>query len=391
MTPAVSGQCAAAETPLDSGHDPIVRITCALVDIPIRRLHKLSSLATAEQNYVVVQVATRDGLTGIGEASTLGGPRWAEETAESIAAVIDRYIAPEIVGMPAQAINAIRLRMAQTAKRNNAAKNAIECALFDIAARRLGIPLHALFGGAVRDRIRVAWALASGDAGQEIEEAEEKLSQRRHDLFKIKMGALDGKADKARIARIAAAIGDRADLIVDANQGWDEPAAVNILEHLSGCGIALVEQPLPAGNIAGAARLRARSPIPIMADESIFSPQEALAVVQAGAADVISLKMVKHGGPVGTRQVAAIAEAGGLGLYGGCLLESSIGAAAHLHLFASLDNLQWHCEHFGPQMLVDEIVAEPLVYENCAVLLPPGPGCGIRIDEDKMRHYRRKG
>lgn len=370
--------------------DIVERIECTIVDIPIKRLHKLSSLATAEQNYVIVRIETREGVVGIGEASTLGGPRWSEETAESIAAVIDRYIAPAIVGKPVDGINAISAIMDKTAKRNNAAKSAIECALFDIISQHLGVPMHRLFGGAMRDRIRVAWTLASGDPGQEIEEAKEKLEARRHNLFKIKMGALDLATDSARITKLAGALGAHADLIVDANEGWDEPAAHRLLDQFDDLGIALVEQPLGAWDIEGAVRLKSRSRVPIMVDEGVFSPHDALAVARAGAADVVSLKLVKHGGPTGARKIAAIAEAGGLSLYGGCLLESSIGAAAHLHFFASLEKLQWHCEHFGPQILVDEIVTHPIVYDDFCAVVPDGPGAGVEIDPDKLRHYRRK-
>ncbi len=108
------------------------------------------------------------------------------------------------------------------------------------------------------------------------------------------------------------------------------------------------------------ARLRARSTVPLMADECVFSSHDMLDVVRAGAADVVSLKLVKHGGLLATRDVAAVAQAAGIGLYGGCLLESSIGAAAHLQVFAGLQDLAWGCEHFGPQILTGDLVTEPL-------------------------------
>jgi muconate cycloisomerase len=114
-----------------------------------------------------------------------------------------------------------------------------------------------------------------------------------------------------------------------------------------------------------------------------------LAVAQAAAADVVSLKLVKHGGLLGTRKVAAVAEAAGIGLYGGCLLESSIGAAAHLQVFATLRELGWGCEHFGPQILTDDLVTEPLRFADFHVHLPDGPGIGVELDRDKLRRYAR--
>ena len=115
-----------------------------------------------------------------------------------------------------------------------------------------------------------------------------------------------------------------------------------------------------------------------------------LDVAQSAAADVVSLKLVKHAGMLALRNVAAIAEAAGIGLYGGCLLESSVGAAAHLHAFAGLGSLDWGCEHFGPQILIDDLVQEPLHFADFHIHLPVGPGIGVALDHDKLSHYARQ-
>jgi muconate cycloisomerase len=279
--------------------------------------------------------------------------------------------------------------MDAAAKRNNAAKAAVETALLDAVGKTLGVPASLLLGGAVRDRVPVLWTLASGDPEQEIEEAEKKLAARLHDTFKVKIGAQSPEADMARLRRLAGALDGRASLIVDANQAWDETVAARCLPVLAELGVRLVEQPLPAWNIAGMARLRARSAVPLMADECVFTAHDMLAVAGAAAADVVSLKLVKHGGLIGTRKVAAVAEAAGIGLYGGCLLESSIGAAAHLQVFAGLRELAWGCEHFGPQILTDDLATEPLRFADFHVHLPTGPGIGVTLDQDKLRRYAR--
>jgi muconate cycloisomerase len=369
----------------------IAEVLTAIVDIPTRRPHKLSSLSTSEQNYVLVRVRTGDGVEGIGEAATLGGPRWSEESVEAIKANIDTYLAPAILGERADLFELLGARMDQAAKRNNAAKSAVESALFDAVGKTLGVSAATLLGGAVRDRIRVLWTLASGDPEQEVAEAEEKLALRRHNIFKVKLGAQTPRADMKRMERIASALEGRAELIVDANQGWSETVARRCLDQMDGMGVTLVEQPLPAWDLAGMARLRAACKIPLMADESIFSPDDAFAVGRAGAADVVSLKLVKHGGLLGTRKVAAVCEAAGIGLYGGCLLESSVGAAAHLQVFSTLRRLDWHCEHFGPQILSDDLLIDPVAYDAFDVLVPQGHGLGITLDEDKVRQYTRKG
>jgi muconate cycloisomerase len=367
----------------------VAEVRATIVDVPTVRRHKLSRLSVTAQSYVIVEIRLANGASGIGEAATLGGPRWSEESVEGIKAVIDAHLAPAILGLDASRFEAAASAMDAAAKRNNAAKGAIESALFDAVGKTLGVPAVQLLGGTVREAIPVYWTLASGDPAQEVEEAESKLSGRLHDRFKIKIGAQPLAADLARLGRLAAALGDRATLIVDANQAWDEAAAQRAMPALAELGVALVEQPLPAWNVEGMARVRQRSEVPIMADECVFDAHDALRVAATGAADVLSLKIVKHGGLLGVHRVAAVAEAGGLSLYGGCLLESSIGAAAHLHAFAGLRSLAWGCEHFGPHILTEDLATKPLGIADYQIHLPTGPGLGVTLDPEKMRRFAR--
>jgi len=366
-------------------------ITSTIVDVPTVRKHKLSQTSVTAQNYVLVQLRLANGAEGIGEAATLGGPRWSEESVEAMKANIDAYLAPALTGSRADKFEAAGKRMDDAAKRNNAAKAAIETALFDAVGKTLGLPAAALLGGAVRDSLPVLWTLASGDPVQEIDEAERKLEARLHRTFKVKIGALAPEADMARMTQLARALEGRAELIVDANQAWDETVTARCLPILKELGIKLVEQPVPAWNIAGMARLRARPDTPpLLADECVFDAHDMLQVGAAAAADAISLKLVKHGGLLGTKRVAAVAEAAGIGLYGGCLLESSVGAAAHMQVFSTFREMAWGCEHFGPQILTGEYVTEPLRFADFHVHLPAGPGIGVTLDPDKLRHYARQ-
>jgi muconate cycloisomerase len=368
----------------DLSRDLVVReVTSHIVDVPTVRQHKLSSTSVTAQNYVIVRLRLANGIEGIGEASTLGGPRWSEESVEAMKANIDAYLAPAVVGQRADRFEAAGMRMDQAAKRNNAAKAAVETALFDAVGKTLGLPASALLGGAVRDRIPVLWTLASGDPAQEVEEAERKLEARLHRTFKVKIGAQAPEADMARMRHLARALEGRAELIVDANQAWDETVSIRCLPQLADMGVRLVEQPVPAWNLGAMARLRARPGTPpLLADECVFDHHDMLSVAGAAAADAVSLKLVKHAGLIGLRKVAAVAEAAGIELYGGCLLESSVGAAAHLQVFATLRELEWGCEHFGPQILIDDLVTEPLRFEDFAIHLPAEPGIGVLLDED---------
>lgn len=368
----------------------ISEIKSTIVDVPTVRKHKLSSLSVTAQSYVIVELRLGNGVIGIGEAATLGGPRWSEESVESIKATIDTYLAPALIGSAADRFEAARVRMDEAAKRNNAAKGAIDSALFDAVGKTLGVRSVQLLGGIVRESVPVLWTLASGDPAQEIDEAERKIAAGLHNTFKVKIGAQTPEADVARMRRLAGALEGRASLIVDANQAWDETTSLRCLPILAEIGVTLIEQPLPAWNIAGMARLRTRSTVPLMADECVFSTHDMLDVARAGAADVVSLKLVKHGGLLAMREVASVARAAGIGLYGGCLLESSIGAAAHLQVFAGLRDLAWGCEHFGPQILTGDLVTEPLRFADFHIHLPTGPGIGVTLDQDKLRRYARQ-
>lgn len=375
----------------DLGKDLAVRsITSTIVRAPTTRQHRLSKLAVTYQEYVIVQLKLDNGVVGLGEAATLGGPRWAEESVESIKSVIDRYLGPAVIGERADGFERMGLLMAGAASRNYAAKAAIDSALYDAVGKTLDLPASALLGGQVRDRFPVIWALASGDAGQEIEEAKDKLARREHKTFKIKVGFQPPAQEIKRLQQIRAALGPEPGIIVDVNQAWSEATAMRLLPALIELDVCLIEQPLAASNIAGMARLAKRLPVPLMVDEAAFTLQEIAHAGTIGAGSVLSLKLVKSGGMAELKRAAGVASAVGMELYGGCLLESSIGAAAHLSVFSTLPVLHWGTEHFGPRILKQDLVVNPIRFEEFEVILPSGPGLGIELDTDSFNALARK-
>ncbi|MBR0800372.1 mandelate racemase [Bradyrhizobium jicamae] len=365
-------------------------VRATIVDAPTRRRHKLSNTEVTHQGYVLVRILLDNGVSGIGEASTLGGPRWAEESVESIHAAVMNYLAPALQGQSALYFEANAIRMSKAASRNFAAKGAVESALLDAAGKTLGLPASALLGGAVRERMEVIWALASGDSGQELEEAREKLRHREHRQFKIKFGFNRPQADLIRLQALRSGLGDDVRLIVDVNQGWTESECIRFMPALEELDVALVEQPVSALQLEAMARVARRSSIPLLVDEAAFAKEEIARAASMGCGSVYSLKLVKSGGLFEMKRAAAVAAAHGLELYGGCLLESSIGAAAHLAAFATLPRLEWGTEHFGPRILVEDLVTNPIRFDEFEICVPDGPGLGVEIDEDKVRAYARK-
>lgn len=366
-------------------------ITTRILDVPTRRQHRLSNTAVTAQNYVHVEVLFENGVRGHGEASTLGGPRWAEESVEAIKVNIDTYLAPALIGQPGCGVEAATARLDQAAKRNFAAKSALNAALLDALGRTLGVSAAHLLGGAVRNRFPAIWALASGDAGQEVEEAQAKIEARQFRRFKVKLGFAGIREDLDRLARLRRDLPTETEIIVDVNQGWSEADCLRWLPAFAALEVALVEQPLDAGDMEGMGRVSKASPIPLMLDEAVFTTHEARRGVAMGAGRVLSLKLCKHGSAQALQRIAGIALSGGMELYGGCLLESSLGAAAHLAVFSTLPHLHWGCEHFGPLILYQDTTSESLIYDDFDVLLPDGPGLGVAPDPERIAAFERKG
>lgn len=185
-------------------------IETVLVDIPTTRVHHLSFGAITTQNYVIVRVRDDEGRVGLGEASTIGGPAWAEESTETIKGIIDQYLTPHLLGRDPRDLQALSALMDRLVRGNRFAKAAVEMALLDLAARALDLPAHRLLGGRVHERIDLAWTLASGDTDADIDEGEAKLAARAHHIFKLKIGAGDPDEDVRHAARIARHFAGRA-------------------------------------------------------------------------------------------------------------------------------------------------------------------------------------
>ncbi len=367
----------------------IESIDTLIVDLPTLRPHKLAMHTMQNQTLVIIRLRCADGIEGIGEATTIGGLSYGNESPDSIKINIDRHFAPLLIGQDASNINAAMLRLERSIRGNTFAKSGIESALLDALGKRLNLPVSELLGGRVRDALPVAWTLASGNTEQDIAEAEKMLDLRRHRIFKLKIGAGEVGRDLAHVIAIKKALGERASVRVDVNQAWDEAVALRACKVLGDNGIDLIEQPISRNNRSGMARLNLSSPAPIMADESIECVEDAFNLAREGAASVFALKIAKNGGPRAVLRTAAIAEAAGIGLYGGTMLEGGIGTLASAHAFLTLNKLAWDTELFGPLLLTEDILTEPPVYRDFALHVSTAPGLGLTIDEERLAFFRR--
>lgn len=361
-----------------------------IVDVPTIRPHVLAMATMHSQTMVIVRLTDSDGVEGMGEGTTIGGLSYGEESPESIKSAIDTYIVPVLKTCDIAQVGAAMAKVARCVRGNHFAKCAVETALLDMAGKRLGVPVSELIGGGrVRDEMPVAWTLASGDTARDIAEGEEMLSLRRHRIFKLKIGKRDVRADVAHVGAICKALGDRASVRVDVNQNWSEAQAKLGMAMLQDVGCDLVEQPIAGDDIAAMTRLATTRGVPLMADEALHGPRTALRIAAAGAAGVFALKIAQSGGLFATAEVAAIGTAAGIGLYGGTMLEGGVGTAASAHVFATVPELAWGTELFGPLLQTEEILTQPLGYGDFALKVPTGPGLGIALDPDKIAFFRR--
>ncbi|MFL6251853.1 MAG: muconate cycloisomerase family protein [Actinomycetes bacterium] len=374
---------------MTAGGPRIETVSTTLVDLPLHRPHQFRDSTMDVQAVLLVRVATGDGVVGVGEGVVPGGPWWGGESVETMQVVVDRYLAPLAVGADLGRLPALRGRMDRLVAANPFAKCALETAMWDAWARTLGLPLSALLGGRCRDSLPVTWAIGAADPDVVVDEAMARIESGGHASIKLKMGALEPAADVARVEKIASSLAQVASVRVDLNGAWDELTATRLLPRLQQAGIDLVEQPTPGWDLDALARLSGLLRIPVMADESLRSDHDALTLATRRAADVFSLKIGKSGGYLATQRIAAVAQAAGIPCHGGTGIESSLGTLAGAHLLATLPAVTYGSELFGPLLMTDGLLAEPLDYRDGALHLPDGPGLGIDLDEDRVARYAR--
>lgn len=368
----------------------IQKVESRILDVPLIRPHGFATTTSTEQHILLVGVHLENGVIGYGEGVVPGGPWWGGESVETMKALVDGYLAPVLIGRAVSELAGIMADLERVVARARYAKAAVDVAMHDAWARSLNVPVRDLLGGTVRDRVDVTWALGVLPLDVAVAEIEERIEEFGNRSFKLKMGAGDPAEDTRRVAELAREVGDRVSLRIDINARWDRRTALHYLPILAEAGVELFEQPTPADDLETLREITRRTNVSVMADESVWTPAEALAVVKAQAADVIALKTTKHGGLLESKKIAAIAEAGGLACHGATSLEGPIGTAASLQFVASTKAITYGTELFGPQLLKDTYIVQEFEYKDGQVAIPQGPGLGVDVDMDKVNFYTRK-
>ncbi len=362
----------------------IDRMTVTTVALPVTtaRNHGIGAVAGEILN-VLVKLETSDGLAGWGEASP-----WAAftGTAEAAAGALDVHLRPLVVGRPASHVARIMTDAAYALVGHPEAKAALEMALYDLMGRELGVSVSDLLGGRFRDDIPLSVSIANPNFDEDLELAE-RITNDGVRLFKIKTGVAGHDFDLMRLETLKKRFPD-VDIRIDYNQGLTPMEAMRFVPDIDSFNPGFIEQPVRAQNWEAMKNLRAAIRAPLIADESVFTPAEALRATREGIADGFSVKIMKCGGMRKGQEIAAIGAANGMACYGGDMFETGLAHLAGVHMCASTPNISLGCEFYqATYYLKEDLLETAFPATDGKVTVPTGPGLGINVDEDKVRHF----
>jgi muconate cycloisomerase len=367
----------------------ITKIETIPVQVPIhpRRAVKGALGAHTTSPFLLLRILTDDDITGLGEVSCT--PIWSGEDQVTAGHFVSNFIAPMLVGEDPTQIEHLTVKLRRLVAANPFTKAGVEMALWDILGKVAGLPLYRLWGGPVREFVPTKFSVSGLEPNLAAELAAWAVSQ-GFQTMKVKVG-MDPDGDVARVRAVREAIGPKVRLGVDANGGWSPRVAIQTIRRMSECGIYFAEQPVAPVDVTWMADVRNHVEVPVMADESVNTVEDAMNLARAGAADVFSIYVGKGGGLAMARRVAAVAEAAGLVCTVGSNLEMGIASAAMIHLAMATPAIaaeEFPCDILSPFFYEDDLLAEPLSIQPGRAVPFERPGLGVELDGDKVERYR---
>jgi L-alanine-DL-glutamate epimerase-like enolase superfamily enzyme len=321
----------------------------------------------AEARHVLVEVALSDGSCGVAEAPPR--PTIYGETEHTITAIINRELAPRLIGKPAGQIGGLLA----TLKNNHTAKGAIDMAVHDALAQGQGRNL-AQYLGCTQERLHVSFILGIGDRQSVLAEAERVVAAGVR-VLKVKVGR-EWEEDLARLRDLQAMFGERVQLYADANECLDADVAASKLAQLAEMGLLYCEEPLPVELMRERAALRAGGHLPLIADDSAFTERDLTRELALDTFDILNIKPPRTGYSESLRMLGR-ARAAGKGIMVGSQAGSTIGIA-RAAIFAALPGIEHPSELSFFLKLKQDIVAQPLaLHDGCLAL---ADALAVRVD-----------
>lgn len=356
--------------------------------IPYHRVHRITTLTLSALDNVIVRLRTDDGVEGIGECVTEA--KWNSTVMEAHAVILERYLAPAIVGADPFSTRSVWRRMDEAVNGQLPAKGAIDIALHDLIGKALGIPVWRYLGGSNEIPVAVegpGYGIGFMEPASAVELALKGISAGCRQI-EIKCGHPQGpRHDLAVIRAVHEACGPDVSLKIDCTEGYSFKDALKYLPLFAEANVEWVEQPLPRHELRSLAALRPLVPNKIALEESIGAPADILRVAEMGAADGIHVKLAMLGGVSKCMEIATICEAAGLSVLPGCSTASGIGLAAAHHFAASIDGARG--THASPlARAVDDLIVDPLPPYPAEVRLTDAPGLGVQVDWAKVAKYK---
>jgi L-alanine-DL-glutamate epimerase-like enolase superfamily enzyme len=333
---------------------------------------------------IVVVIRTNTGLTGYGECSpflTING-----ESMET-GFIVGQYLAKVLVGKNPLDIEGCTIAMDRVIYGNSSIKSAFDIALYDIAAQNAGLPLYKFLGGANNKTIVTDYTISIGSPEKMATDAK-KMVAAVFNILKVKVGG-SKEEDVERIRKIREAIGNEILLRLDANQGWDTNTSVEILKSLAPYNIQYCEEPIARWNYMELPKVKAQSPISVMADECCCNHHDAERLIQLKACDYFNIKLGKSGGIFKALKIIRLAEAAGIRLQIGGFLESRLGFTASAHL-ALCSNYVLYYDFDTPLMFTEDPVTGGITYKPCGVInVPDSIGLGAMVSETYLDELKK--
>lgn len=352
----------------------ITNIRLGEISVPLKTPFKTALRTVNSVEDIIVEIHTDTGNIGFGEAPPTGVITG--DTKGAVIGAINDHIKKHLIGMDIENFEEILIKLDKSIIKNTSAKAAVDIALYDLYGQLYNAPVFKLLGG-YRKEIITDVTISVNDPEEMAKDSLDAV-KRGFKTLKIKVGK-DSQTDIERMKAIRRAVGYDVKLRIDANQGWKPKEAVKVLRKMEdeGLDIEFVEQPVVAHDIEGLKLVTDNISIPVLADESVFSPEDALKILQMRAADFINIKLMKTGGIHNALKICSAAEIYGVECMIGCMLEAKVSVNAAVHL-AAAKSIITKIDLDGPALCSEDPVEGGAVFDEYRITLNDDPGFGIK-------------